>query len=209
MKRSNNLEKKTRNLENTRKQILKVAFENFFKNGFQATSMDDLVHHTALTKGAFYHQFQSKNELGYAVIDEVIKPLILERWVTPLENYENPVIGILELMQKNIGNTKPELLKYGCPLNNFTQELSVVNKGFKLRLQTALDLWVLNINKQLIRAKRSGFLKKEINTKEAALFVVMSHEGIYGFLKGTGNKKQFNILYKVMKTYLKSISNPF
>lgn len=43
--------------------------------------MDDLVKKTTLTKGAFYHQFPTKLALGYAVVDEVLTQLILERWI--------------------------------------------------------------------------------------------------------------------------------
>ena len=93
---------KQRDLEATRRQILLVAFETFFRQGFQGTSMDDLVKKTTLTKGAFYHQFPTKLALGYAVVDEVLTQLILERWIIPLEAYENPVEGILTLMQRNI-----------------------------------------------------------------------------------------------------------
>ncbi|EPG75158.1 transcriptional regulator, TetR family [Leptospira fainei serovar Hurstbridge str. BUT 6] len=198
--------KKSRNLEVTRKQILEVAFMNFFKRGFQGTSVDDLVEQTSLTKGAFYHQFPTKLMLGYAVVDEVLKSLIVDRWIKPLEAYENPIVGILELMQNHIGNAKPEILKYGCPLNNLVQEMSPVDKGFKIRLQAALKLWINELEKSLERAKAAGYIKKEINTSEAAHFIVMAHEGFYGLIKGVGDPNLFGILFKAMNRYFDSIS---
>ncbi|PJZ70410.1 transcriptional regulator [Leptospira perolatii] len=199
--------KRKRNLEATRSQILGVAFENFFKQGFQGTSMDDLVMSTQLTKGAFYHQFPTKLVLGYAVVDEVLKPLILNRWIKPLNEYEDVLKGILNLMQNNIGDTPPEILKFGCPLNNLVQEMSPVDKGFKTRLQSALSLWIEELEKHLIRAKKSGYIKKEINTNEAASFIVMAHEGFYGLIKGVGNPKLFGILFRSMKRYFDSIAS--
>ncbi|EQA44777.1 transcriptional regulator, TetR family [Leptospira broomii serovar Hurstbridge str. 5399] len=198
--------KKSRNLEITRKQILEVAFMNFFKYGFQGTSMDDLVEQTSLTKGAFYHQFPTKLALGYAVVDEVLTSLIVDRWVKPLEEYENPIIGIMELMQRHIGDAKPEILKFGCPLNNLVQEMSPVDKGFKIRLQAALKLWIDELEKFLTRAKKAGYIKKEINTNEAAHFIVMAHEGFYGLIKGVGDHQLFGILFKAMSRYFDSIS---
>ena len=71
--------KKTRNLENTRKHILDVAFMEIFIHGFQGVSIDNIVKKTSLTKGAFYHIFPKKLDLGYALVEEVITPMIIDR----------------------------------------------------------------------------------------------------------------------------------
>ncbi|MCE9500857.1 MAG: TetR/AcrR family transcriptional regulator [Leptospira sp.] len=206
MKKIRTTLKKSRNLEVTRKQILEIAFENFFKHGFQGTSMDDLVAQTSLTKGAFYHQFPTKLILGYAVVDEVLKQLILERWIIPLAEYENPLEGVLGLMQSHIGDATPEILRFGCPLNNLIQEMSPVDKGFRIRLQSALNLWIGKLEKYLARARKNGYIRIEIKTKEVAHFIVMAHEGFYGLIKGTGDPKLFGMLFNSMKRYFESIS---
>ncbi len=197
---------KHRDLEATRRQILHVAFETFFMQGFQGTSIDDLVKKTTLTKGAFYHQFSTKLALGYAVVDEVLTRLILDRWIVPLDAYENPVEGILALMQQNIGDTPPALLRYGCPLNNLIQEMAPVDKGFSKRLQAALNLWISELEKHLQRAQRSGFIQPQVNTAEAAHFIVMAHEGFYGIIKGMNDPKVFAVLLASMQRYFASIA---
>jgi AcrR family transcriptional regulator len=198
--------RKTRDLERTRAEILKVAFWEFFNHGFQGVSIDDIVKKTKLTKGALYHQFPTKYDLGYAVVEEVITPMIIDRWITPLNDYENPVDGILEQMKKLIGGTPPELLKLGCPLNNMVQEMAPVDAGFKKRLQAALNLWIDEMEKHLERAKKNGHLKKNVDTREVAHFVVMSHEGFYGLLKGLNDPKAFKTLFNSMELYFSSIS---
>ncbi|PJZ26765.1 transcriptional regulator [Leptospira hartskeerlii] len=197
---------KTRDLQKTRERILYTAFQKFFQSGFQATSMDDIVKETDLSKGAFYHQFPTKFVLGYAVVEEVIRPLILDRWIRPLQDYENPMQGILDLMQKHICDTKPDLIRYGCPLNNFMQEMSPVDKGFHTRLKSALQLWIKELEKELVRAKEKGLILQNINTLEAASFIVMFHEGVYGFLKGSGDRKSSILFLNMMKSYLQSIA---
>ncbi|MCW7461437.1 TetR/AcrR family transcriptional regulator [Leptospira limi] len=194
-----------RNLEITRRKILLIAFETFFKQGFQGTSMDDLVKKTTLSKGAFYHQFSTKLELGYAVVEEVISPLILDRWIVPLDAYEDPIAGILFLMQQNIGNTPPALLRYGCPLNNLIQEMSPVDNGFKRRLTGALNLWIRGLENHLLRAKMSGLIQPHVDVTEAAHFIVMAHEGFYGIIKGLAKPKIFPILMASMQNYFDHI----
>lgn len=197
---------KIRDLERTRKEILEVAFMEIFSRGFQGVSVDDIVKKTSYTKGAFYHQFPTKLDLGYALVEEVITPMIIDRWIEPLNSYENPVDGILKQLKRNIGEAPPDHLKLGCPLNNLVQEMSPVDRGFHQRLKKALQLWIDEMDKQLKRAKANGYLKQEVNTKSVASFIVMAHEGFYGMVKGLDDPKMFTVLFSSLKIYLKTIS---
>lgn len=198
--------RRRRDLEKTRKEILEVAFMEVYSRGFQGVSVDDIVKKTSLTKGAFYHHFPTKLDLGYALVDEVIIPMIIDRWIKPLETYENPLDGILTQMKNLIGKSDPAHLKLGCPLNNLVQEMAPVDAGFKKRLQAGLNLWIDETDKHLRRAKKLGYLKSDVNTRHVAQFVVMAHEGFYGMLKGLDDPKSFNALFDSLKRYFQTIS---
>jgi TetR/AcrR family transcriptional regulator, transcriptional repressor for nem operon len=197
---------KKRDLEKSRKEILNVAFFEVFTHGFQGVSVDDIVKKTSMTKGAFYHHFPTKLELGYALVDEVIKPMIIERWIAPLNNFKNPLDGILSQMEKLIGECPPNLLEFGCPLNNLVQEMAPVDNGFRKRLKSALNLWIDKMDEHLKKAQADGFLKSEVNTREVAYFIVMAHEGFYGLIKGLGSSGVFTVLFGSMKIYFQAIS---
>lgn len=53
----------------TRERILDVATTTALDRGFAATSVDQIVADAGLTKGAFFHHFASKAELGRAILD--------------------------------------------------------------------------------------------------------------------------------------------
>lgn len=197
--------KRTRNLEKTRKEILDAAFWEVFTRSFQGVSVDDIVKKTTMTKGAFYHQFPTKLDLGYALVDEVIKPMTHARWIGPLKDYENPIEGILEQLKKLIGKAQPEELQFGCPLNNLVQEMAPVDQIFKEKLEEALAFWVEGMAKALKRAQKKGYLRSDVDTKEVALFIVMAHEGFYGMLKGINSKRIFASLYNSLEHYLQSL----
>jgi TetR/AcrR family transcriptional repressor of nem operon len=204
MKKS--IAKKKRNIEASRKEILDIAFLEMFARGFQGVSVDDIVKKTSMTKGAFYHNFPTKLDLGYALVDDVIKPMILERWIEPLAGYDNPLEGILIRMQRLMRDVEPEILKFGCPLNNLVQEMTPLDRGFKKRLQAALTLWVDEMDKHLKRAQANGVLKRNIDTREVAHFVVMAHEGFYGMMKGLGPHDAFPALYNSIQAFFDAIS---
>ena len=197
--------KKTRDLDRTRKEILDAAFWEVFTRGFQGVSIDDIVKKTSLTKGAFYHIFPTKLEMGYALVDEVIKPMTYSRWITPLQEYKNPLDGILIQIKNLIGKAPAEELQYGCPLNNLVQEMAPVDAGFKKEVQAALIYWIEGMERELDRAKDAGYLRTDVNTRQVAHFVVMAHEGFYGMLKGLNDPKAFSALYDSLKRYFETL----
>lgn len=196
---------KTRDLERTRAQILDVAFWEVYKHGFQGISVDDIVKKTVLTKGAFYHIFPTKLDLGYALVDDVIKPMILDRWIAPLESQKNPLQGMLKQMETHIAEVPVEKLKYGCPLNNLVQEMAPIDHGFRIRLQAALKLWIDETERHLKRAQQNGFLKKGVKTRQLAQFVVMTHEGYFGLVKGLDDQEAVASLFASVKTYFDTL----
>jgi len=58
-----------RNGTATRERILDVATDLALDRGFAGTSLDDVLGEAGVTKGAFYHYFESKADLGRAILD--------------------------------------------------------------------------------------------------------------------------------------------
>ena len=57
--------------EETRGRILEAAGEEMRRVGFRAMGLNDILKKLHMSKGALYHHFQNKLELGYAVLDEL------------------------------------------------------------------------------------------------------------------------------------------
>src|SRR3954449_31039 len=53
--------------ETTTRQIVAAARARFRRDGFAATSIDAVVANAGVTKGAFYHHFETKDDLFEAV----------------------------------------------------------------------------------------------------------------------------------------------
>ena len=48
---------------NTKTKIVSAAWELFYKNGYDDTTVDDIVELSGTSKGSFYHYFESKDAL--------------------------------------------------------------------------------------------------------------------------------------------------
>lgn len=59
--------------EKKRQEILQSAHACFAKKGFEASTVDDIVAHSGLSKGAIYNYFRSKDEIYLALMERQTK----------------------------------------------------------------------------------------------------------------------------------------
>ncbi|WP_409304817.1 TetR/AcrR family transcriptional regulator [Peribacillus sp. SCS-155] len=65
---------------NDRKQhVIKMAHQLFVEKGFHATSIQDILEYSGISKGTFYNYFSSKNELLMALFKMIYKKLEQDR----------------------------------------------------------------------------------------------------------------------------------
>lgn len=195
-----------RDAERTRSEILDAGFAAIYENGFRATGVNAILARTEVTKGAFFHHFPTKNDLGYAIADEILEDMLLDRWVRPLASYKNPVQGMVTRFRKLMEETTDEGLALGCPLNNLTQEMSRVDPVFREKLRAVLLSWISETENQLVRAKRAGYLKPDVDVRATAEFVVMVEEGSGALVKNLGDRKVYTSLYEGFRRFMESIS---
>jgi len=56
-------------MSDTKAHILMVSLKLFLQKNFKEVTMKEIVKETGLSKGAFYHYFESKEQLFYEIID--------------------------------------------------------------------------------------------------------------------------------------------
>ena len=195
-----------RDPERTRKEILSAAFDTVYRQGFRASSINEIVAKAGVTQGAFFHYFPTKNDLGYTLAEEVLKDMILDRWIRPLAAYGNPIRGMANRFRKLMEATSDEELALGCPLNNLTQEMSSVDPVFREKLHGVLQYWIKETERYLKKAQAEGYMKPRVDARSAAEFLVMMEEGSWALAKALGERRLYRSSYDGYPRYLESIS---
>lgn len=167
----------------TRDKLLAAAFVEIHRNGFQAASLASILADTGLTKGALYHHFPDKKALGLAVIEEVVRPRLMETKCAPLSHAPHPLKAMIDLLRHMAKTTKGEDITLGCPLNNLTQEMGPIDEDFRHSLNHLLRDWINVVANALLRGQQSGEVRRGIDAREAAFFIVASLEGCVGMSK--------------------------
>ncbi|WP_041580502.1 TetR/AcrR family transcriptional regulator [Bacillus sp. 1NLA3E] len=66
-------------MKDRKQHVIKMAHQLFIEKGFQATSIQDILDYSRISKGTFYNYFSSKNELLIALFKTIYKKLELDR----------------------------------------------------------------------------------------------------------------------------------
>ena len=128
--------------KSTRENILKKCFEAVEKQGFEALRTDKEIQNLNISKGAFYHYFPTKLDLGYALIEEIIKPKYELKWSTLLENESEIAWALHSLLEKEKETANEQLISRGDVLYNLMLEMSGVDSQFRLKLDEVLEIQV-------------------------------------------------------------------
>src|SRR3954452_15168402 len=105
--------RRNRDPDGTREKLLHAAFEEIYRRGFQAASLDTILAKAGVTKGALYHHFPDKAALGYAVVDEVVKGLLLERWGVMAPPSGDPVTSLQRILRGRAASVSTREVELG------------------------------------------------------------------------------------------------
>ena len=180
----------TRAPENTRGKILQAAFDEFYRNGFQGGSLNRIVDKARTTKGALFHHFKGKKDLGHAVVREVIQPDFKQQWSDPLAYSSDPITDLKRIFRQcaktKIANGG---LVYGCPLNNLAQEMSPLDEKFRQSLEKIYVAWRETVAAAFARGIKAGKVRKDVSPRKVAAFIVAAQGGMAGTAKNAQNEE--------------------
>lgn len=191
--------------EATRLAILQKAFELIYVKGYKATSIDDIIATTQVTKGAFYYHFKTKDGMGLAIINEILKPTLASSFIEPLQNEQNPLDAIYSLMNNLLMKNEFLKVEYGCPASNFTQEMTPWHADFNKVLNELTQQWTKVMTATIEKGKRDGFIRSDVNAKQVTMFVMSGYWGIRNFGKLENSKKAYLPYLKELKNYLNTL----
>jgi TetR/AcrR family transcriptional regulator, transcriptional repressor for nem operon len=195
----------TRNPQQTRERLLQTAFQEIHAHGFQGMRVDEVLRKSGLQKGAFYHHFGSKAELGQAVLEEQIAPLIESLWLEPLDGIKDPVAEFplfLDLLEQHLPKA---MLEHGCPLNNLAQEMASQDENFRQRIDKMFNHWLDGLEVMFERAKHEGYVRENVKSRDVARFVLAVVEGCIGIIKVNHSLEQWAACRSQITDYLSTL----
>ena len=162
----------------TRDQILNAASRLIHVQGYQSTSLDDVLRESGVGKGNFYYYFKSKEDLGYAIIDRIRRAFV-ERGLGPAfgDTDADPVGQLHGFFDRVLDSQRQRNCVGGCAIGNLACELSDVHEGFRQQLAGIFDVYRDHVAEAIRRGQQSGRLRPDADAVRVAQFLVGALEG--------------------------------
>ncbi|MCL4799859.1 MAG: TetR/AcrR family transcriptional regulator [Burkholderiales bacterium] len=144
--------------QSTRERILEVANDLILKQGFTATSLDQILERAGVTKGAFFYHFKSKEDLAHALFERYLvgEAQVLEATLRRAEKLtSDPLqqvlvgLGFFEEMFAALDSPHP-----GCLVASYLYEKDLMTPAILARSREAFLVWRREIAAKLRAAAK-------------------------------------------------------
>jgi len=162
--------------QDCRKRLVQTALKLFASRGYHNTSIADILRESSCTRGTLYYYFSSKEELGYAVIDETLR-LVLEQGAgSHLQIDEHPIDRLLWVVDSLPNVTKSE----GPALSatDIAVRMASVHEGFRKRLSPKLDTMLKQGEENTRRGVADGQIADSVDPVQLVHLVATICAGI-------------------------------
>jgi len=174
----------------------------FWRKGYEATSVQDLVDALQINRFSLYNTFGDKEALFAQVIKHYRRTVFgrLESQLQPASDGLPRLFGYLEALKEGL---RRQPGPWGCLLQNATMEQG----DFKPAIQSLIDEFVTVLHGHvlaiLVAAKAQGQLRGEQSAEVLADFVTTQIQGMI-LMSRTGNGDALNSSIAVLQGVLQS-----
>jgi AcrR family transcriptional regulator len=168
--------------EGLRKRVLDAAASLFQDRGYAQTGTQDIFSAAGVTSGAFYHHFDSKKDLGLAVVRERVAAAVEDTWLAPLRDAATTLDGVTEVFARITRELDENRAVRGCPVGNLTLELAYADPDFRRELAAVFDRWRAAIAAKLAHDMARRIVRRR-DPDALAAYVVAVYSGAMALAK--------------------------
>jgi len=184
-------------------EVADSAMQVFWQRGYAATSIQDLVEGTGLSRSSLYNAFESKNGLYQQALRRYHQ--LTEINVALLSRPEPAPALVRQLLMRIVEDEMGDARQRGCLVANATLELAgqdpavaaLVSQNFQ-RLEKALE-------QLLIRGQQEGEMAPEKNPRALARFFVSTIQGMRVLSKGSAPEERRERLMDIVEVALAAL----
>lgn len=163
-------------IEFDRDKALESAMLLFWRQGYNATSLSQLLEAMAISRSSFYAAFTDKRSVYIEALT-----LFSQRTNSVLSSVEddrNPGNAIKNFFEHTLFSVPERRMRRGCMMVNTVLELADVDQGLSILASQKLDEIERAFEVCFERALESGTFSSQQTAKELAQFVMTINQGL-------------------------------
>ncbi|GGQ45728.1 TetR family transcriptional regulator [Streptomyces mutabilis] len=157
---------------------LQSALELFWRRGYEATSVADLVEHLGIGRASIYATFGSKHELYLKAMDRYVEsrdPLLLAELSQP-----GPALPAVRAVVRRFAAeaASPKGRLNGCFVTNTAAELAPHDTAAARRVEMSWEHVETLLHSSLVRARAQGELPEDRDPRALARMLLVLLQGV-------------------------------
>ena len=157
----------------TTKRIVQTALKLFATQGYHNTGIAEILRESGVTRGSLYHYFSSKEELGYAAIEEWLRAVVEQGVGSHPATNEHPIDRLIRALDE-----LPSAVKIGTTdvvPSAMAARMGAVHEGFRQRLERVAEARTELLEEIIRRGVADGQIRHGVDPDQLAhMFVTMS-----------------------------------
>jgi TetR/AcrR family transcriptional regulator, transcriptional repressor for nem operon len=183
-------------------RLLDAALHVIRAKGYEATTVDDVCGAAGLTKGSFFHHFDSKNELAIAAAEHFAKMAEGVFSQAPYRELGDPRERLLGYVDFRRAILKRELPEFTCLLGTMVQEVYETHPSIRKACEQHISAHAATLTADIAEAKRRYAPRAKWSVKSLAMFTQAAIQGAFVLAKARNGHEVADECLAHLRRYL-------
>jgi TetR/AcrR family transcriptional regulator, transcriptional repressor for nem operon len=170
-----------------RRKLLDASFTVIRAKGYSATTVDDLCSAAGVSKGAFFHHFESKEALGVAAADHWSETTGAFFETAPYHKFADPLDRVLGYIDFRRSILRGAVGDFTCLAGTLLQETYDTHPAIRDAAQRSVFDHAAHVARDVAAAVKARGMKPEWTPKSLALHTQAVLQGAFILAKATGS----------------------
>jgi TetR/AcrR family transcriptional repressor of nem operon len=191
-----------------RQKLLEAARDLIRERGFAATTVDDLCGHAGVTKGAFFHHFDSKEALGVAVAEHWIDAI--DEWFenASYKSKDDPAARVLEYVAFRKRILDRSIPSFTCLVGAMASETYASHPAIRQACARTIDAHALSLVPDIQAALEQCSKQTDWSAESLALYIHCTLQGAFILAKAKNGPEIAHECFDHLARYLATIFYP-
>ena len=190
--------------EDKKDHLLDSGLEVMKSQGYNGTSVKDIVEAAGVPKGSFYNYFESKEVFAIEALEKTALEGFKQAQVELTLSQNPPLERLAAFFTSNTDNACDGKFKVGCFLGNMCQEMADSSEDIRLKIKYLLRQHTLLIESVLKQAQADGEISNSTDTSVMAEFIFNAWQGSLMRMKASKCREPLDAFLQILPGLLKS-----